>query len=70
MSLLLHHCVLYNKGRRPSLRMLSAGALDRGETKNAVIDVNETKGQSVNNEYATSSFAGSLLNALSYFFIK
>ena len=27
--------------------MLSAGALDRGEPKNAVIDVNETKGQSV-----------------------
>lgn len=50
--------------------MLSAGALDRGEAKNAVIDVNETKGQSVNNEYTTSSFAGSLLNVLIYFFIK
>ena len=47
---MLHISVLCNKGRRPSLRMLSAGALDRGEPKNAVIDVNETKGQSVKND--------------------
>lgn len=70
--LFLRLYVLYNKGRRPSLRMLSAGALDRGEAKNAVIEVNETKGQSVKTEYINIplQFSGSLFNTLRYLFIK